>query len=406
MSMTIDKIRAEFPILAESVRGQPLVYLDNAATYLKSRPVIEAMDAHYLYGAANIHRGVHALSEKATLDYENVRERIKNFINAKSTAEVVFTSGTTDSINLVARALSEGFIKAGDEILVTNMEHHSNFVPWQMAAERIGAKFVVAPINDAGEIILEEFERLITPRTKVCAFVYISNSLGTISPVATMIGMAKKVGALTLVDAAQAVAHLPIDVQALDCDFLAFSAHKMGAPAGVGVLYGKRAVLEKLPPVKGGGDMIKSVTIEKTTYADLPARLEAGTPAIGATIALGAAIEFLEKVGWETIMRQEAMLLKYGTELLSHIPGVKIIGTAAHKSSVLSFVTKDIHPHDMGSILDSVGVAVRAGHHCTQPVMKRFDIPATTRASVAFYNTTADLDALAQGIRKAQELFA
>lgn len=406
MTLTIREVRNEFPILSREVRGKPLVYLDSAATYLKPKSVVEALAQHYLLGASNIHRGVHALSEKATLEYETTRETVRKFINAKSLSEIIFTSGTTDSINLVARALSDGFLKSGDEILVTHMEHHSNFVPWQMAAERVGAKFVVAPINDSGELLLEEFEKRLTPRTRVCAFVHISNSLGTINPVAQMIAMAKKVGALTLIDGAQAVAHFPVNVQELDCDFYAFSAHKMGAPSGVGVLYGKKQALEALPPVKGGGDMIKSVTLEKTTYADLPARLEAGTPAIGATIALAAAIEFINHIGWAFISKQETMLLQYGTELLENIPGIRIIGTAKNKAGVLSFVTDKVHPHDMGTILDTEGVAVRGGHHCTQPVMKRMQIPATTRASLAFYNTREDLDSLAKGIRKAQELFA
>ena len=400
-------IRNDFPILSRKVRdGKGLIYLDNAATTLKPRAVLDAVYQHYANGASNIHRGVHFLSEEATRQYENARETVRRFIDARDRSEVIFTSGTTSAINLVAKSWGEKNIKAGDEVLITHMEHHANIVPWQMLREVTGCILKVAPINDRGELIMDELEALITPRTKLISVVYTSNSLGTINPVRSIIDFAKKHGAKVLLDAAQTVAHEKVDVQNLDCDFLVFSGHKLFATSGVGVLYGKREILEAMPPLMGGGDMIKSVTFEKTTYAELPARLEAGTPAIGGAIGLGAAIEYVEKIGFAAISAQEKDLLTYATKLISDLPSVRIIGTAAKKAAILSFVVEGVHPHDMGTLLDAEGVAVRGGHHCTQPVMSRFKIPATTRASFSFYNTRGDADALVFAVRKAIEVFS
>jgi cysteine desulfurase/selenocysteine lyase len=401
------KVREDFPILGRTVRdGKALVYLDNAATTLKPRPVLDAVYQHYAYGASNIHRGVHFLSEEATRLYEGARETVRRFINARETAEVIFTSGTTAAINTVAKTWGKKNVGPGDEVLITHMEHHANIVPWQMLREETGCILKVAPINDRGELIMDEFEKLVTPRTKLISVVYTSNSLGTVNPVRDIIRIARKNNCKVLLDAAQTVAHTRVDVQELDCDFLVFSGHKLFATSGVGVLYGKRDLLESMPPLMGGGDMIKSVTFEKTTYAGLPARLEAGTPAIGGAIGLGAAIDYVEAIGFDAIATQEKDLLQYATGLMTAIPGVRLIGTAAEKASILSFVVDGIHPHDMGTLLDAEGVAVRAGHHCTQPVMQRFKIPATTRASFSFYNTRADADALASAVRKAIEVFA
>ena len=400
-------IRNDFPILSRKVRdGKGLIYLDNAATTLKPRAVLDAVYQHYANGASNIHRGVHFLSEEATRQYENARETVRRFIDARDRSEVIFTSGTTSAINLVAKSWGEKNIKAGDEVLITHMEHHAKIVPWQMLREVTGCILKVAPINDRGELIMDELEALITPRTKLISVVYTSNSLGTINPVRSIIDFAKKHGAKVLLDAAQTVAHEKVDVQNLDCDFLVFSGHKLFATSGVGVLYGKREILEAMPPLMGGGDMIKSVTFEKTTYAELPARLEAGTPAIGGAIGLGAAIEYVEKIGFAAISAQEKDLLTYATKLISDLPSVRIIGTAAKKAAILSFVVEGVHPHDMGTLLDAEGVAVRGGHHCTQPVMSRFKIPATTRASFSFYNTRGDADALVFAVRKAIEVFS
>ena len=405
--LDIAAIRNDFPILTRTVRdGKGLIYLDNAATTLKPHAVLDAVYQHYANGASNIHRGVHFLSEEATRQYENARETVRRFINARDTSEVIFTSGTTFAINLVAKSWGEKNLKAGDEVIITHMEHHANIVPWQMLREVTGCILKVAPINDRGELIMDELEALITPRTKLISVVYTSNSLGTINPVRDIIDFAKKHGAKVLLDAAQTVAHEKVDVQNLDCDFLVFSGHKLFATSGVGVLYGKREILEAMPPLMGGGDMIKSVTFEKTTYADLPARLEAGTPAIGGAIGLGAAIDYVEKIGFAAISAQEKDLLTYATNLISDLPSVRIIGTAAKKAAILSFVVEGIHPHDMGTLLDAEGVAVRGGHHCTQPVMSRFKIPATTRASFSFYNTRGDADALVLAVRKAIEVFS
>jgi cysteine desulfurase/selenocysteine lyase len=405
MAFDVQKIRADFPILSTQARGKPLVYFDNAATTLKPRPVVDAVSNHYLYGAANIHRGVHYLSEEATKSYEGVREKVRAFINAKDAAEVIITSGTTASINLVALSFGQ-LLQVGDEIVITEMEHHSNIVPWQMLCERRGTKLKVAPIDDSGDLKLDELEKLLTPKTKLLSLAAISNSLGTINPYEQIIQMAKAKGVLILLDAAQTVAHVSIDVQALGVDFLAFSSHKLFGPTGVGILYGRRELLEKMPPVFGGGDMIRSVTFEKTTYADLPARLEAGTPGIASMIGLGAAIDYVKAVGLPNIYAQEQKLLEYGTRRLGDIKELQIVGTAKKKTSIISFTLGDIHPHDIGSILDQEGVAIRAGHHCTQPLMKRMGVVATARASMAFYNTTAEIDVLAEAIQKVVRMFA
>jgi cysteine desulfurase/selenocysteine lyase len=405
MSFDVEKIRQDFPILGTQARGKPLVYFDNAATTLKPRPVVDAVTNHYLYGAANIHRGVHYLSEEATKSYEGVREKVRTFINAKEAAEVIITSGTTASINLVALSFGQT-LSAGDEIVITEMEHHSNIVPWQMLCERRGTVLKVAPINDAGELKLDELEKLLTPKTRLLSLAAISNSLGTINPYAEIIAMAKKKGVLVMLDAAQTVAHVQLDVRELGVDFLAFSSHKLFGPTGVGILYGRRDLLEKMPPVFGGGDMIRSVTFEKTTYADLPARLEAGTPGIASMIGLGAAIDYVKAVGLGDIYAQEQKLLDYGTRRLADIKELRLIGTAKKKTSILSFTLGDIHPHDIGSLLDQDGVAIRAGHHCTQPLMKRMGVIATARASMAFYNTTEEIDVLAEAIQRVVRMFA
>lgn len=400
-------VRQDFPILDQRrVRGdKPLIYLDNAATTLKPRTVVDTIAKHYLFGASNVHRGVHCLSEEATTQYNQAREKVRALINARDTAEVIFTSGTTASINLVARSFGSFFAK-GDEVLISHMEHHSNIVPWQMLAERQGVVLKVAPIDDRGDIILEEFERLLTDKTRLVSIVAVSNALGTINPIAEITKLAHRQGAKVLIDAAQAIAHLPLDVQALDCDFLAFSGHKLFGPTGIGVLYGKRTLLETMPPVNGGGDMIRTVTFEKTTYADLPLRHEAGTPHIAGVLGLGAAIDYVLKLGLNAIARREHQLLTYGTERLTGIPGLKLIGTAKQKASILGFTLEGIHPHDIGSLLDDEGVAIRAGHHCAQPVMQRFGVPATARASLSFYNQESDIDALVAAIEKTQRLFA
>ncbi len=405
MSFDVQKIRQDFPILKTEARGKPLVYFDNAATTLKPRVVVDAVSNHYLYGAANIHRGVHYLSEEATKSYEGVREKVRAFINAKELAEVIITSGTTASINLVALSFGQT-LNAGDEIVITEMEHHSNIVPWQMLCERRGTVLKIAPINDQGELKLDELEKLLTPKTRLLSLAAISNSLGTINPYEQIIAMAKAKGVLVMLDAAQTVAHVPVDVQKLGVDFLAFSSHKLFGPTGVGILYGRRALLEKMPPVFGGGDMIRTVTFEKTTYAELPARLEAGTPGIASMIGLGAAIDYLKAVGLDNIYAQEQKLLEYGTRRLGDVKELKLVGTAKKKTSILSFTLGDIHPHDIGSILDQDGVAIRAGHHCTQPLMKRLGVVATARASMAFYNTTQEIDVLAEAIQKVVRMFA
>ncbi|MCH2208646.1 MAG: cysteine desulfurase [Lentisphaerales bacterium] len=405
MIMDQQIIRADFPILMKEIHDKPLVYLDNAATTLKPACVADRIAQHYLLEASNIHRGVHSLSEEATKDYEGAREKVRAFINAEETAEVIFTSGTTESINLVVNSYGQ-FFREGDEIIISEMEHHSNIVPWQMICEQTGAVLKVIPMNDQGELVYEEFEKLLTEKTKFFSIVYVSNALGTINPIKKMIDAAHQLDVPVLVDVAQAIAHTPIDVKDLDCEFMAFSGHKMFGPTGVGVLYGKKESLERLPPWKGGGDMILSVTFEKTIYNQLPARLEAGTPNIGGVIGLGEAIDYINKVGWQTIEKIEDELLVYGTEKLSAIDGLRIIGTAEKKAGVISFYMDDVHPHDIGTLVDQDGIAIRTGHHCAQPVMKYFSIPATARASFSIYNTKEDFDRLAETLNKIKEMFS
>lgn len=402
--LDVQAIRAEFPILERTVRGKPLVYLDNAATSQKPRFVLDAITRYYEDENANIHRGVHYLSELATADYENSRVRAQRFLNAGKSNEIIFVRGATEGINLVAQTYGRTHVGAGDEVLITAMEHHSNIVPWQMLCAEKGAKLRVTPINDRGELLLDEFERLLGPRTKIAAFTHVSNALGSINPVRRMTEMAHRRHIPVLIDGAQAVPHMAVDVQAIDCDFYAFSGHKVYGPTGIGVLYGKAALLDAMPPYQGGGDMISSVTFEKTTYNKLPYKFEAGTPDIAGVIGLGAALDYVTDVGMDAIAVYENELLEYGTEKLSTIPGLRLIGTAAEKAGVLSFVLKDIHPHDVGTILDQEGIAIRTGHHCSQPVMDRFGIPATARASLAIYNTREDIDALAKGIERVREV--
>ena len=402
----VERIRLDFPILRTKVHGHPLVYLDNAATSQKPQTVIDALVRYYEGENANIHRGVHYLSELATAEFEKARETVRAFVNAARASEIVFTRGTTEAINLVAQTYGRVHVGAGDEVLITAMEHHSNIVPWQLLCEEKGAKLRVAPINDAGELLLEEFEKLLGPRTKVVAVAHVSNALGTINPLKRMIAMAHAHGVPVVVDGAQAAPHIAVDVQELDCDFYAFSGHKMYGPTGIGVLYGRHALLEAMPPYQGGGDMISSVTFEKTTYNKLPHKFEAGTPDMAGVAGLKAAIEYMNGIGIAKIAAHEHGLLEYATEVVGAIEGVRLIGTAREKASVLSFVLDEVHPHDIGTILDQQGIAVRTGHHCAQPVMERFSIPATVRASFAVYNTRAEVDALARGIRKVREVFA
>ncbi len=401
--LDIKAVRADFPILNQTVNGKPLVYFDNAATSQKPQVVIDAISRYYEQINSNIHRGVHALSQLATDAYEISRQKIQKHINAKHSYEVLFTTGTTHGINLVANSFA-AFVKAGDEVMVSAMEHHSNIVPWQMLCERAGAKLVVIPMNDKGELIIEEFEKLLSEKTKIVAINHISNSLGTINPIKHIIDKAHAVGAAVLIDGAQAAPHLKIDVQALDCDFYAFSGHKACGPTGSGILYGKEEWLNKLPPYQGGGEMIKEVSFEKTTYADLPHKFEAGTPNIEGGIVLGTAIDYLNTIGLDNIAAYEHELLVYGTQKLLEIDGLKIIGTAENKTSVISFNVGNIHPYDIGAIVDKMGIAVRTGHHCTQPVMDFFKIPGTVRASFAFYNTKEEIDALAEAVKKAQRM--
>jgi cysteine desulfurase/selenocysteine lyase len=388
------------------VRGKPLVYLDNAATSQKPRAVIDAVSRYYSAENANIHRGVHYLSERATVAYDGVRERVARFLNAASPREIVFTRGTTEGINLVAQSWGRSTLKPGDEIVITGMEHHSNIVPWQLVAAQTGATVRAIPITDAGELDLNGFDRLLTHRTRLLAVAHLSNALGTINPVRWIVSRARERGIVTLVDGAQSAPHLPVDVQALDCDFFAFSGHKVFGPTGIGVLYGRASLLEAMPPWQGGGDMIETVTLEQSTWAQPPARFEAGTPPIAQVMGLGAALEYVEAVGRTAIGAWEEELLAYATERVGEIEGVRIIGTAREKASVLSFVVEGVHPHDVGAVLDDEGVAIRAGHHCAQPVMQRFGVPATVRASFAFYNTRAEVDALVRGIHRVRSVFA
>jgi cysteine desulfurase / selenocysteine lyase len=402
----VQQIRKDFPILKQEVHGRPLVYLDNAATSQKPQSVIDAIDRYYEEQNANIHRGVHFLSQLATREYEDARVKIQRFINAGESHEIIFTRGTTEGINLVANSYGRKFVREGDEIVISAMEHHSNIVPWQLLCEQAGAKLQVIPINDHGELLIDEFAQMLNPRVKLVAVAHISNALGTINPVKRIIELAHSHDIPVLLDGAQAAPHIKVDVRDLGCDFYAFSGHKMCGPTGIGVLYGKSELLNAMPPFMGGGDMIASVTFEKTTYNVLPAKFEAGTPHIEGGIVLGVAIDYLTSIGLDRIAAYEHELLGYATEIIGAIPGVKIIGTAREKASVLSFTLDEIHPHDMGTILDQEGIAIRAGHHCAQPVMKRFGVPATARASFAFYNTKEEIDALAEGIQKAIDVFA
>ncbi|MEY2693445.1 MAG: hypothetical protein RIT03_1836 [Bacteroidota bacterium] len=398
--LDITKVRADFPILQQEINGFPLVYFDNGATSQKPQVVIDAISDYYQETNANIHRGVHTLSQRATDAYEAAREIMRQHLNAAYTHEVLFTAGTTHGINLVANGFAS-ILKVGDEVLISAMEHHSNIVPWQLLCEKTGAKLRVIPMNENGELIQAEYLQLLNSNTKLVAVTHISNALGTINPIQEMVAQAHQVGAAFLVDGAQAVPHLQPDVQALDCDFYAFSGHKICGPTGTGILYGKEVWLNKLPPYQGGGEMIKTVTFEKTTYAELPHKFEAGTPHIAGGIALGVAVQYLQRLGFDAIAAHEKKLLDYATDQLLQIEGLKIYGTAAHKTSVISFNVGDIHPYDLGTIIDKKGIAVRTGHHCTQPIMDFFGIPGTIRASFAFYNTTAEIDYFVSALKKA-----
>jgi cysteine desulfurase / selenocysteine lyase len=404
--LDVEKIRQDFPVLKQTIHGKPLVYLDSAATAQKPYAVVEAIRKFHEVDCANIHRGVHELSQRSTAAYEETRGKVRRFLNARSKSELIFVRGTTEAINLVSSTWGRKNIKPGDEIVISALEHHSNIVPWQILCEEKEAKLRVIPMNERGELILEEYEKLLNPRTRMVAFAHVSNALGTVNPAREMIEMAHRAGALALVDGAQAAPHMKVDVQALDADFYAFSGHKVIGPTGIGILYGKSKLLNAMPPYQGGGDMIRTVTFEKTTYADLPYKFEAGTPNIAGGIGLGAALDYLANIGIEKIESYEHELLLYGTEALTRIPGLKLIGTARDKAAVLSFVMEGIHPHDIGTVLDRQGIAVRTGHHCAQPVMDWFHVPATTRASLAFYNTAAEIDALAAGLVKVKELFS
>jgi cysteine desulfurase/selenocysteine lyase len=402
----VARIRADFPILKLKVAGKPLVYLDNAASSQMPQPVIDRLLRYQTTEHANIHRAVHYLSETATSAYEAARVKLQRFINAREAREVIFTSGTTDAINLVMHGWGRKFIKAGDEIILTVLEHHSNIVPWQMLALEKGASLRVVPINDAGELLLDEYQALFNDHTRLVCVGHVSNALGSVNPVKKMIAFAHTRGVPVLVDGAQAAPHLALDVQDLDCDFYAFSGHKMCGPTGIGILYGRAALLEAMQPFRGGGDMIHIVTFEKTTYASIPNKFEAGTPPIAAAVGLGAAVDYLLSIGMEAIAAHEHDLLCYATEQLSALPGVRLLGTARDKAAVLSFAVQGVHPHDVGTLLNTEGVAVRTGHHCAQPLMARLGVVATSRASFAFYNTRSDVDALVAGIRSLQKVFA
>ncbi len=405
-SFDVERIRADFPILHQQVHGKDLVFLDNAASSQRPQSVIDAISHYYEHDHANVHRGVHALSERATAAYEGAREKIRSYINARSTAEIIFVRGTTEAINLVAQSYGRERLGPGDEILITWMEHHANIVPWQMVCERTGAKLVVAPITDTGELDMEAFRARLTDRTKLVAVGHISNAIGTVNPIKEIIDLAHEYDVPVLIDGAQSMPHTRVDVQALDADFFAFSGHKMFAPTGIGVLYGKQALLEAMPPYQGGGDMILAVDFENTIYNELPAKFEAGTPHIAGVIGLGATIDYLNQLDFEAVTRHEHALLEYAHEQLQTIPGLRLIGTARRKASVVSFVLDDIHAHDLGTIVDSEGVAIRTGHHCAMPVMNFFNVPATARASFAFYNRLDEVDALVSALRKAQRMFA
>lgn len=405
MSFDVEKIRADFPILRQEIRNRPLVYLDNAATCQKPQVVIDSIVNMYSRDYSNVHRGVHTLSERATAAYEGAREKVKDFINAQTHKEIVFVRGTTEGINLVAQTFGKANLKAGDEILITAMEHHSNIVPWQMLCAETGAKLKVAPINLQGELILDQFMAMLTEKTRLVSIAHMSNALGTINPVKEIMAAAHDKGIKVLLDGAQAIPHMPVDVQALDCDFYVFSGHKLYAPSGIGVLYAKQELLEDMPPYQGGGDMIRKVTFEETEYNAVPYKFEAGTPSIADTVGLGAALDYVSEIGMAEIAAYEAELLSYATKKAKQIKGLKIIGEASHKGAILSFVLDRIHPHDIGTMLDSLGIAVRAGHHCAMPVMDFFQVPATARASFAMYNTKQEIDTLMTGINQLIEVF-
>lgn len=399
--LNINKIRDDFPILKREVNGKPLVYFDNGATSQKPQLVIDAINKYYTFENSNIHRGIHTLSQEATNAYEVARKKVQRFVNAQHEHEIIFTKGTTDSINLVAASFGKKHLKKGDEIIISTMEHHSNIVPWQMICEEKEAVLKVIPINDKGELLMDEFKKLLSPKTKFVSITHVSNTLGTINPVKEIIKLAKEAGALVLIDGAQAVPHTKIDVQDLGCDFYAFSGHKMFGPTGVGILYGKEAILNDLPPYQGGGDMIKTVTFEKTTYNELPHKFEAGTPNIVGGIGLGVAIDYMNSIGLDKIEAYEHELLTYATEQIKQIEGVRIVGEAAKKASVLSFVVDGTHPSDIGMIIDKLGVAIRTGHHCTEPLMNRLNVPGTARASFAFYNTFEEIDIFIAALKRA-----
>jgi cysteine desulfurase/selenocysteine lyase len=401
----VEAVRRDFPILHQKVHGKPLVYLDNAATTQKPQTVIDATTHFYARDNSNIHRGLHALSERATAAYEGVREKVRGLINAERASEIVFTRGTTEGINLIAQTFGRRNVGSGDEVVISTMEHHSNIVPWQMLCEEKGASLRVIPINDAGELLLDEYEKMLGPRTKIVSIVHLSNALGTINPVKRMAQAAHAHGAVVVLDGAQAMAHLEVDVRDLGADFYAFSAHKMYGPTGTGVLYGRQARLEAMPPYQGGGDMISSVSFAKTTYNKVPQKFEAGTPNIAGVVGLGAAVDYLRAMDREAAAVHERDLLAHATEVLSAVPGVRLIGTAREKSSVVAFELAGVHPHDVGSILDLDGIAVRAGHHCTQPLMARYGVPATTRVSPTFYNTREEIEAVGRGLHKVIEMF-
>ena len=404
-ALDVERIREDFPILKRLVREHRLVYLDSAATTQKPRAVLDALARYYAHGNANIHRGVYVLSEEATAAYDAARVKVQRFLNAAASREIVFTRNTTESINLVAQSFGRRNVGPGDEIVITHMEHHSNIVPWQLLCEQVGARLRVAPIDDSGTLQLDALEGLLGPRTRLVSVVHLSNSLGTINPVGDIVAMARARDIPVLIDGSQAVYHMPVDVQALGCDFYVCTGHKLYGPTGIGVLYGREALLEQMPPYQGGGDMIRSVTFEKTTYADLPHKFEAGTPHIAGAVGLGAAVDYIQGIGFEALQEHESDLLAYGTAALAEVKGLRIIGTAARKASILAFVMKGAHPHDVGTIVDTEGVAVRTGHHCTQPVMHRFGVPATARASVAMYNTREEIDALVRALQRVREVF-
>jgi cysteine desulfurase/selenocysteine lyase len=401
----VARVRADFPILRRDVRGCPLVYLDNAATTQKPQPVLDALARYYTEINANVHRGVHQLSELATEAYEGAREKVRAFLNARSPREIIFTRNATESINLVAHAFGRTQVSAGDEVVISAMEHHSNIVPWQMLCEERGARLRVAPIDDRGELILDELEALVGPRTKMIAISHMSNALGTINPVEEIVRIARARGVPVLLDGSQAAYHMTVDVQALDCDFYAATGHKLYGPTGIGVLYGKAERLDAMPPFLGGGDMIRTVTFEKSSWNELPHKFEAGTPDIAGAVGLGAAIDYITAIGLGRVAQHERNLLEYATEAIRAVSGVRLIGTAKRKASILSFVMNEVHPHDIGTVVDREGVAIRTGHHCAQPVMERFGVPATARASLAMYNTREDVDALVRALKRVREVF-